>query len=620
MVLAMALKLRAFSVPQLASQCGVGYELVEWTLAEEEGRTVRRTGEMTAAGLLPPTEVWVVSDPDALATRLGEAVDPPEPMHEDEDEEEDDVEHRLASAEDCVKIGLRAGTPDDATALAYEALMYLETDDDAEPLPEAPSEDAPLVVDRNLPAPERREWIVRTLAAYLISGEAAGIAGARWRDAFRALAAVDMPEHAALHKRLLVDLVRVADERAARRAYGMPAAEVVALMQLALSEPAAFAGLLEPHHDDLRAAVAKLLDELGHRHRDAADEVTGGLCTIAARLFAPSAFAAPEVIEQAIKGLRKLAWRPEGEVAAAAQSALAAIGGPREAAFWTDLADAPRPAPPHLIFAGLSQFDMDAAFSYVRALIEADRRAMPSLKAELVEALKALDRQAPHATRAAFERFLASLDRDARSFLITAPEVAELSWRPIVDRPLNRRFFEVLEEWDTRMEGPHADPESRHELEALGKQIVELAKQRYFTFDEDEKRHTAEVLLPRIADPEGAAIGVPVLVAAGLQAEIAQELGRRRSFQDPDTTAQWYLEVRTRLRPGRRTALVDAIHEERGEDGMFLVRLNAWAHAAGIELPELHAATFDPRTMFDAEASTLGSSRSEIARLMLVRQ
>ncbi|HEY6780584.1 MAG TPA: hypothetical protein VI111_06485, partial [Thermoleophilaceae bacterium] len=48
-VLQVALDLRVFTMPQLASDAGVSYETVKRVLrAEEQGRTVERTGETAA--------------------------------------------------------------------------------------------------------------------------------------------------------------------------------------------------------------------------------------------------------------------------------------------------------------------------------------------------------------------------------------------------------------------------------------------------------------------------------------------------------------------------------------------------------------------------------------------
>ena len=194
----------------MAADSGASYEAVKHFLDHENLETVRWTGETTAEVVGPGAEVWIVTDAKLLKARLVElalASQGEEPVTVPVA-----LERALAAAEDDLLVGLRADHPADAFALAGDALAHLE---DAEALPEthdAPV-DAPLVSKRNLPFEQGRAVIVAALARYLKSDEAAGLSGPEWREAFRALAAIDLPGQADVQKALLVGLVRTADER-----------------------------------------------------------------------------------------------------------------------------------------------------------------------------------------------------------------------------------------------------------------------------------------------------------------------------------------------------------------------------------------------------------------------
>lgn len=369
-VLRLVLDVGSFTIPQLVSLTGIGHEIVARTLEAALGDGIKRTDEVTAGGLAAPARIWVVDDPRALEARLSDRGRPAAraaafaPCPE--------AERELAAAEDAVVIALQARRPEHAAEFADQAAAALRRSGIAP----TGDERLPLGAKRNLKPVDARACSVAALSTYLRSREAEGLSGPLWRQAFSTVAAVDLPEEGAFQKRLLADLVRVADERAVAR----------------FAEAAAGDG-----------------EQLVRSAHEAYGSTT-------------------EVPEALVDGLRRLATGEDRLLAERARQALIAIAQPRDESFWRALAGAAHPAPQQVVFRGLSRFDLKAAFAYLLEQITTDEAGIAAAVTTLQACLPALADEAPVLAEDRFAALLASLTADDRAVLMAAPVLAGLSW------------------------------------------------------------------------------------------------------------------------------------------------------------------------------------------------
>jgi hypothetical protein len=616
-VLREALNRVSFSLPQLAMYSGVGVEVAKEVVEREQGETIERSPLRTADGLVPGAEVWVVTDTAALEARLSEAADE-EPVTVN-------AATPLAAAEDELLVALASEHPEDAYALAGDALARLKGAPPAPGRPEPEPASAPLVIKRNLRADSARTWIVEALAAYLMSDEAAALTGARWREAFRALAAVDLPDQAALQKRLVVELVRVADERAAvlRGDHGGPA--LVELLARAESIPALLQSGGPLVHAPVKAALVELLAQIRAGERPLDDPVTASCCDAAADLFRHDA----EPPGALVQALRHLAFRPEEQTARSAQEALLALVQPRDASFWPTLAHAQRPAPLRLIFAGLSRFDVDAAFDHLEDLIRHHDGA-GEVQAALVAVLPALEAHGSYLIQDRFAAFLAALPAEQRNVLMSAPALAGLTWSALaLDRPLAQQFFSALTTWTTQLGDGHPAPGAQRQLDRAGERLRRIAAEAAALLSSAQREGALTHLRKNIDTKAGAAVAVPLLLAAGWESEMRQvlvELSRHETDASA-RIAHWYFEVcpQDKLEPEQLKRLLVAMYDAVQHDQRLLLLVAEWGAKRQFYVSEIFDNDgIDSRTRFDVETSIYqsrhGNPRPGLAQIAAARR
>jgi hypothetical protein len=604
-VLRKALELVSFSLPQLAMYSGASYEVVREIVEREAGETIERSDIDTADVLAPGAEVWVVTGARALEERLGESAAEGAPAPRIR------VESPLAAAEDDLLFALASEHPEDAFALARDALARLEGTPlaaDSRREPEAAS--APLVTKRNLKAESARAWAVRALAEYLMSDETAALMGSKWRHAFRSLAAVDLPDQAALQKRLVVELVRIADERAAilRGARGLPALVEI----LARSE--SIRALLQSGgpivREPVKAALVELMDEIRRGERSVEDDATAMLCEVAGELFREDA----EPPAALVQALRSLAYRPEEKTARSAQEALLVLVQPRDVKFWRTLARAERPAPLRLIFAALSRFDLDAAFDLLDDVIRHDD-ALDDVQAALVAVLGELEAYGSYLVQDAFASFLAELPPNQRSVLMQVPAQAGLTWSAFsLDRPLAQRFFSALTAWKSQLGAPAPDPQIQRQRDRAGKRLQEIASEALLVLGSGQRRRAREELRGTIGSTAGAAVAVPVLLAAGWEEDVARALAELSRYEDDASAwvARWYFEVcpQSGMTPEQLAALMVAMYQAVQRDERFLRLVARRAAEKQFDLSELFDnAGIDPWIVVRVQSDNYGDTR-----------
>jgi hypothetical protein len=581
-VLRLALALGTFTVRELSVESGVSYAAVQQALESENNVTVRTTADTTAVGTARASRVWEIMDAAALEARLGAALDLPAPDQPPENEAT--LARMLAAAEDCLIMALRSHVIEDAAAFARQALTHLDGTE-VERLSRAEPEDesAPLVKKRNLPPLDGRAWIVGAIAAYLTSYESSGLSGPLWRHAVRTLAAVDLPDQGVLQKGLLVELVRVVDERA-------DGTLLVDSLARAAEDGGALRRFVEQQGDSaseaLRGALATLLRQKAQRMLG--DETTSRLCELAGELFSSGIAVREDIGEQLVAGLRRLAFVPDGEIARPAQAALRSIGQPPEVAFWRNLAQAQHPPSLALIIEGLGRFDLDAAFGFVQEVIADDSR-LAEVQEALETALPALAGPAPHVVDERFTAFVAELPREQRSQLIAVPARAGLEWTLPVERPLAQRLFGLVVRWRTMLDGHHADALVTRQMAKLGDEIVELSRETLFSLGAGEQRLVRDLLTDQLADPAGAAVGVRSLLAVGGESDVARALLHHSPDNTAESIGRWYLHTLPRegLNIEERKALLTAIFVAFRRDEEFLSGLASRAAEIGDDLPEL---------------------------------
>jgi len=529
-VLRLVLDVGSFTIPQLVSLTGIGHEIVARTLEAALGDGIKRTDEVTAGGLAAPARIWVVDDPGALEARLSDRGRPaartaafaPRP----------EAERELAAAEDAVVIALQARRPEHAAEFADQAAAALRRSGIAP----TGDERLPLGAKRNLKPVDARACSVAALSTYLRSREAEGLSGPLWRQAFSTVAAVDLPEEGAFQKRLLADLVRVADERAVAR----------------FAEAAAGDGeqLVRTAHEAY------------------------GLST--------------EVPEALVDGLARLATGEDRLLAERARQALIAIAQPRDESFWRALAGTAHPAPQQVVFRGLSRFDLKAAFAYLLEQITTDEAGIAAAVTTLQACLPALAEEAPVLAEDLFAALLASLTADDRGVLMAAPVLAGLSWAPSAfERPLGRRLLAAISRWGALLGGGHSDARVRREIKALGREIRSLGPQTFPHLGAVERRYAVELLLDWIADEAGADVAVPVLVGIGRAADVARAVAE--CHPSGEGAARWYLQAcpTNRLEAQQRDALLGELNAALQPHAGFLDALENHATESHRELPEL---------------------------------
>jgi hypothetical protein len=512
-----------FSVRELAVELDAPYAAVQRLLEEENGRSVRSIDE--ADRRVP---LWDVVDVAALKARiaaeLGEAA-----ADEPAEDHEAALARRLAAAEDHVLMALRSHVIEDAEAFALEALAALDGTELDQDDAEVADADLSLIAECNLPPLEGRAWIVGAIAGYLASRESAGLAGRRWRQAFRALAAVELRDQASRQKALLVELVRVVDERADGRLL------VDSLVRAAEDADALerFCATLE-EGEALWGAVATALGQ--HRRRSLGKDAMVRLCELAGTASA----AAKDATDRLAASLRELAFNPDAEIARAARTALLATSPPRDVDFWRNLNTAQPPAPLALILEGLARLDLGAAFDLIEEIVQ--ERA-DEVEAALVAALPALAREAPLIVEERFTIFITALPPHQRSRLATVPARVQLDWRMPVERPLAQRLCGLVADWQKRLDRRPAGAGVGRKLEELGDEIVALSRENLATLEPDEQGRIRDMLTERLRDPAGADVAVRALLAVNAAQDIVEALIRRSEYDTAETIARWYLDT-----------------------------------------------------------------------------
>jgi hypothetical protein len=436
--------------------------------------------------------------------------------------------------------------------------------------------------------------IVAELARYLMSDESAALAGPHWRDAFRALAAIDVPAQAELQKGLLVGLVRTADERAAvlRGARGL--ARLADALERNAETVSDFEDVLSSGEPVVRgvvgAALSQLIDALGRGERSLPPEPLAKLCVLVGNWFAKDTGAPPEVVT----GLQHLAFHGDEAVALSARDALFAMVQPRDPAFWRSLGeDSRHPAPQGMIVEAIGRFDLEAAFDHLRRDVIESERALAVAYAALVEALGALEREHSHVLHDRYAGFLAELGPADRQHLISAPADAGLDWTAAsLDRPLGQRFFSVLACWTGLLDSPHGGPQVERQVDRQGRKLAELARSTLLRLDTGEQRRARELLRERIGTKAGAAVSVPALLTAGWDEEVARALVELcRYDEDPaERMADWYFEIcpRDALSTEHQAALIAALYDAVAHDEAPLLAVARRGAEEQSELDELY--------------------------------
>jgi hypothetical protein len=611
-VLQHALELKAFTLPQLASDSGVSYETVKRTLrAEEERGTVERPGKTAVHGVGRPPEIWKVIDPVSIETRIANAQEAVGGIETDAPTTRKrlhvaPLDLSLAVAEDELVFAVRADDPEDAATFASRALTTLhETGIDPTASWNAPSATAPLVLERNLKTREARALIVKCVAEYIGSDEDTGFAGPLWRRAFQALASVQLTDQAALHRQFLVDLVRLADERAfirqanahleltemlARMVLGAPGAASTGELTLSLRSES------QVHREAVRAALAQLVSEVAAGERAFNRDATKNLQLLVRMAFPRGSETPAQVLQMLVDSLCVLATRTDTHVAGSAQETLLAVHQPRHVSFWHHLADATPAASHRTIFAGLSHISLEEAFSYLR---DALARSVPvdEVGDVLLQVLPEIDLDARTDAQACFAEFLASVPGEQRNQLMATPLLAGLDWSSTpFERRLVSHFFAVLTRWRAFVRGEHTDDRVIAQTTALGQQLEMLAVETLPLLGGEEQRRLIQVLAPDIHRPAVAAVCVPVLLDLGLETELARTLVRTTTADDVAwaSVMSWYLDVcpLDRLDSTKRSALLNALRTALSQyASTFLIGL---AGRAAESQEELHELTENP--------------------------
>ena len=560
-----------FTVRELAVELDAPYAAVQRLLEREIGRTVRRIDDPGRS-----TPLWEVLDAPALESCLAVEFGGSAPDDEPAEDDEAALARRVAAAEDRLLMALRSHVMEDAEAFAVEALAALDgtaleprIGDEVEPA------ELSLSAKRNLPSLDGRAWIVGAIAGYVTSRESAGLAGQRWRHAFRTLAAVDLPDQGSLQKALLVELVRVVDERADGRL-------LVDSLARAAEEAAGLDRFREVLQDSeaMWSAVATLLSQ--HRLRRVGKQATLRLCELAGGAGRQR----DDVKDRLATALRELAFNPDAEIAHVACAALIAIAPPRDVEFWERLDSAQPPAPLALIFEGLARLDLGAAFK----LLTKEQRARGEVKEALAAALPALASEAPHVVEERFTAFVCELPDEQRRELIAVPAGIGLDWSLPLARPLAQRLLSLLTEWRKLLDSRQADAPVARKLAELSDEIVELARESLLTVEPVERTHVRHVLTERLTDRAGASVAVRALLAVGAEAELVEALIRQCPYDTAESIARWYLDTLPRdgLSLEERKTLVHAAYVALGKDKEFVTTLMRRAAEIGDHLPELY--------------------------------
>jgi hypothetical protein len=549
-VLTTALELRAFTMPELTIASGASYETVKRVLGQGQGGMFERTEKMVRGAMGRPAALWRVGDADAIERRLnqaGAALEAERATTTDGEAAQDDgeapedlaAERQLAAAENDLLFGFASEHEEDAVYYARRALEELSRT--GIEVQVAPVDGPEFGLRRNLPSAVGRASVVAAVAQYLASGEAESLGGPEWRRAFGAIAAVESADSNALHKRFLVGLVRVADQRAAESE-----APIEEFAESLLAEAAE--GTLD------RAKVSLLLDLVSRDDLEA------------------------DVAEDLVDAACLLARGGDDEVAAQAAETLAAIGQPRDPAFWVELlANGRTGLTAATLFERLGEGDLRAAFSFLGTAL--GHLVSPAeARDALRSALPAIYADAGSREQGALEEFLASL--------------------------------------------PGLIATGHHDQTDLLIVNDIVADARAIIGDEEEFARTRELLAREAMTPETAATAVPALMAVGGETELARRVVAAACRDDEpwDFAARWYLEVcpRADLDDAKRGTLFDAVLTElRAEDlydGAFVMTLAQRAADEGVELTELlESSELEPETRLAAERTmTFGYAHEEV--------
>ncbi len=599
-VLRFALELEAFTMPQLVSCSGVSYETVKRVLRAEEGRLVGRTGDKASRGVGRPADVWTVIAVAAIEARLEAAQEVLSAAEKQAAVAEPATagDSYLAHAEDQLAFALRAGDPDDAAAFAAKAIGALE-DANIEPAPMEPALGS-LRAIRNVPKRQARASIIDAMSKYILSNEAKGLDGPMWRRAFRALATAELPHQVALHRRFMVDLVRLADERlSAHQTATLPQADLVDMLMRAVSRDESSETLISSLREEsqlsreaVRAALARLVSEVAKGIRVLEPAVTMNLLSIVQAAFPRGSEMSDEALEELVQGLCWLSVDTGARTAARARETLLAIHQPQKPSFWRRLADDAGPTSYGTVFAALSHVSFEDAFAYTRELL--DRQAPLSEVRDMLQlGLPELDRSDRGAAQEHFAEFLASVSQEARDQLVAVPTLAELDWPiPRFERPLVRQLFVMLTRWLALVRGDHPDGRVVVQRETLGREIERLALEIFDLLDYDERRRLIYLLTMEIYAPAAAAVFVPVLLDLGLEAELARSVMESTTEDDEAWAAvgEWYLAVcpRKKLTPKQLEVLLNALRAALDQHASsFLLGLSR-------ARPQLHELTENP--------------------------
>jgi hypothetical protein len=627
-VLRFALELEAFTMPQLASEAGVGYETVKRVLRAEEGHTVRRTGDKTVQAIGRPAEVWALIDAAPIEARVAAAQEALSALEADtfvasEDREIAPADLYLAHAEDELVFALRADDPDDAAVFAAQALATLDEAGIMPPESGDPLSTSATLVDKwNLSTREARARIVKSVAEYVRSNEAQGLAGPLWRQAFRALASVELADQAALQRRFLVDLVRLADEHT-HRIEALPHPELVDLLVRSVSGAdgapsceelvSSLQSESQLSREAVRAALGQVVAEVAGGDRAIDRVATTNLLFLAQAAFPHGSETSEEVLQALVEGLCTLAVDADEQLAARAQDTLLAIHQPRQVSFWRRLAEASQLAPHRVAFVGLSHISVEEAFAYLRDAL-AGSASLEEVREALREGLPKVDRESRTAAQECFAEFLASISAEGRSQLVAVPALAGLDWPPPpFERPLVRHFFAMLTRWRAFVHGKHTDSRVLAQRDALGRELERLGVEVFPLLEDGEQRRLSYVLASEIHEPAAAAVCVTVLLELGLEADLARSLIEATAADDEAwaSVTAWYLDVAPldRLSSRQRSSLLNALRAALDrQESTFLIGLAGRAAESQEELRELtENPEIDSMLRFELEVEMTGS-------------
>lgn len=586
----MALQLDAFTMPQLAEHSGVSYETVKRVLRTQEGNTMRRTGEKVTQAIGRPADVWEVTDKTSIEQRLGAANEVLREFDRGAALPEDaaaiqPADRSLAHAEDELVFALNADDPDDAAAFAVTALATLEEagiDVQAQP----PAVNG-LAEKRNLPIRQARGAIVKHVAEYIRSAESIGFAGPLWRQAFGAVASVELPEQTSLQRRFLIDLVRIVDERAfAHGIQALPQSEIVDLIVRTVSDDpevpssdemiAVFRRDTQAGREAMRRALALLVADIAAREGYLNPKATENLLRVTSAAFAPGFEASGDVLETLVDALCTLAVNTDAALARRAQETLLAIHEPRRPSFWHGLLHS-RLASNRIAFVALSRISLDEAFDYLRTALNRTA-SLEEVSTALCEGLPEIAEEAHVALQERFAEFLATIPGAQRDQLIGVPALAGLDWpAPRFEQFLARNLFGMLARWLAFARSDHDDDRvlgMRHRLES---EIKRVAIEVFSLLSDGEQRRLSHLLVREVYQPPTAALCVPVLLDLGLEADLARSLTDATN-DDEEAWASimnWYLNVCPRgdLSPSHRIALFNSLSAALEDGSSFVIGL-----------------------------------------------